>query len=132
MRYLFYAFLLFAQVACGQTNSRDTTQTRKIETNVSEKVYSENQYVKFGQKYVEVGSYKKAIEMYNKAIQKNPDYLGAYLERASCYKEMAYFTKAIADLDLVLKKDTDNPLAYNNLGNVFFFERGSYNCYKLL
>ena len=60
--------------------------------------------------------------MYNKAIEINSDYINAYLERAICYRKMYYFTKAIADLELVLKKDTDNPLAYSNLANVFFFE----------
>ena len=129
MKYHFlYLFLLFANVACGQVqpqeNLKDTLIRQPTTTNnTNEGTLSESKLLELGKKYVEFGSYSKAIETYSKIIRISPDYLDAYLERASCYRKMSYFSKAIADIELVLKKDVGNPLAYNDLG-VVFFSRG--------
>ena len=128
MKYHFlYLFLLLTNVACGQgqpqENLKDTLIRQPTTTNnTNEGTLSESKLMELGNKYVEFGSYSKAIETYSKVIRLNPDYLDAYLERASCYRKMSYFSKAIADIELVLKKDVGNPLAYNDLGVVFFRE----------
>ena len=114
-----YLFLLLANVACGQTQPRK----KMPKDTTSQPVYTEGQLVDLGLKYASSEAYGKAIKVYTQAIQINPDYIDAYLARASCYEDMAYFSKAIADLEFVLKKDVDNPLAYNDLASVFFEKR---------
>ena len=126
MKYHFlYLFLLLTNVACGQGQPKDTSKQQANTNNRNKEVLSESKLMELGDKYVEFGSYSTAIETYTKIIQINPDYLDAYLERASCYRKMNYFSKAIADLEFILEKDVDNPLAYNALGIVFFFRNDS-------
>ena len=123
MKYLLYACLLFTQVACGQVNKpkKQIDNIQKVaKKDIIQKIYTEKQLLEIGLKHAGVGAYQKAIEMFNRVLKINPEYLSAYIERADCYLEMSYFSKAIADLKLVLKKDADNSLAYNNLANVFF------------
>ena len=122
MKYHFlYLFLLLANVACGQTQP----QKKIPKDTTSQSVYTEGHLIELGLKYIESEAYGKALKMCNQAIQINPDYLDAYLTRAICYKEMGNFTKAIADLEFVLKEDKGNPLAFNNLANVFFSRNDS-------
>ena len=124
-----YLFLLLTNVACGQTqpqeNPKDTSRQQTTTNHTSQGTLSESKLLELGDKYAEFGSYSKAIETYTKVIRINPDYLEAYLERASCYRKMNYFSKAIADLEFILTKDKDNPLAYNALAHVFFLRNDS-------
>ena len=93
----FYGLLFLINVACGQTNNSNSviegiTDT-KIDTPITN--FTEKEYYDFGRKKMSMGAYQEAIGLFSKAIQKNPSYLTAYLERANCYQEMSFFSKAI-------------------------------------
>ena len=121
MHSLIYILLFLASVACGQTK-KSLENSNNIETKIDtpKATYNEYYYYNLGEKTSDLGAYRKAITYFNKAIEINPDYLIAYLERAHCYEEMYYFDKAIKDVEFVLGKDKANPLAYNALGNIYF------------
>ena len=124
MHFLLYVFLLMTNVACGQVNNssyerlRDKNKVAKTDTPSVQ--HTENDYQKLGDKYSAAGAFSKAVEAYSLAIQVNPDFLSAYIERALCYQKMSYYTKAVKDLKLVIEKDKEHSIAYNNLGNVYY------------
>ena len=70
--------LLFINISClGQQNNISEANEQQS--------FSEKHYYELGRKYNSEGFYKKAIELLSKAIQKNPNYLKAYILKADVY-----------------------------------------------
>lgn len=63
------------------------------------------------------GRYTEAIEILNRAIQKDSTFLGAYINRGVNQAALGRDTLAIADYKKVLEFDKDNTLANFNIGN---------------
>ncbi len=55
------------------------------------------QYYEEGQSYVKQADFGKAVESYTKAIQLNPDFVGAYLQRGLAYCFQHDTNNALAD-----------------------------------
>ncbi|MBL8012375.1 MAG: tetratricopeptide repeat protein, partial [Candidatus Omnitrophica bacterium] len=52
---------------------------------------------------------------YNQAVEKDPDYVPAYLNRATVFKNSHDYVRATEDLNIVLQIDPHNDAAQNNL-----------------
>lgn len=61
--------------------------------------------------------YKEAIELLDKAIDKDSKYLGAYINRGADKSALENYEDAIKDYKTVLNLDPKNTLALYNLGN---------------
>jgi tetratricopeptide (TPR) repeat protein len=80
---------------------------------------SAQDYLIEAEKLENEGKYIDAIPLLDKAIEKDPNLLGAYINRAADKSDLGDYNSAIIDYQKVLKIDTNNTLAYYNLGNNF-------------
>lgn len=67
------------------------------------------QHISKGIEFQEKLKFKKAINHYSKAIEKNPNHLIGLINRGYCYMEIKEFQKSIDDLEIALRqipKDT--------------------------
>ncbi|MBL1219194.1 MAG: tetratricopeptide repeat protein [Planctomycetes bacterium] len=71
------------------------------------------------EKYDEIGQYEKGIELLNQAIEKDPEYLGAYINRGAYKSSLKNYESAISDYQKVLELDSKNTLATYNIGNSY-------------
>lgn len=85
------------------------SQTIKLEPKESGITFTNRGYA-----YVSLGRNADALADYNHAIAVDKRYLPAYLNRATLYKNQKDFTRAMADLDSVLRIDPGNKAAQNN------------------
>jgi tetratricopeptide (TPR) repeat protein len=74
-------------------------------------------YLNEAEKLSEQGKYKEAIELLDKAIDKDQKYLGAYINRGANKSSLKNYEEAIRDYRIVLDLDPKNTLALYNVGN---------------
>ncbi len=93
MRYLAYIFLSAFFLACFATINAQNAK----------------QYYKTGLTFVEARNYQDAIIQFSKAIEINPDYTEAYIERAKSYRAINENEKAVEDYEraLIFEKKKD-------------------------
>ena len=70
--------------------------------------------------------YKKAIEFYSEAIEKDPKNCDAYFGRAYCYNEVGKYDEAIQDLNKTIELNPKSDAAYCNRG-VAYTNKGNYD-----
>jgi tetratricopeptide (TPR) repeat protein len=63
------------------------------------------------------GQFKEANIILNQAIEKDPQFLGAYINLGANYAALGEYEKAISYYESVLQKDKNNQLALFNIGN---------------
>lgn len=63
------------------------------------------------------GKYEKAILLLDKAIEKNPKFIGAYINRGADKSMLSRYEEAIKDYESVMEMDADNVLAIVNKAN---------------
>lgn len=78
---------------------------------------SAQNYLIEAEKLENEGKYLEAIILLDKAIKKDPNLLGAYINRAADKFDLKDYSSAITDYEKVLKLDSKNTLAYFNIGN---------------
>jgi tetratricopeptide (TPR) repeat protein len=64
----------------------------------------------------EKGNYEKAIEYYTKAIELNPEYLAAYINRGTVYHDIKEYKTAIKDYDKAVEINPESAEVYSNRG----------------
>jgi len=74
-------------------------------------------YLNEADRLSEQKKYQEAIELLDKAIKKDPKYLGAYINRGADKSALGNFEAAIDDYKAVLQIDPKNTLALFNIGN---------------
>lgn len=74
-------------------------------------------YLNEADKLSEQKKHKEAIKLLNKAVQKDPKYLGAYINRGADKSALGDYKGAIEDYKNVLQIDPKNTLALFNIGN---------------
>ena len=74
-------------------------------------------YLNEADKFSAQEKYKEAIELLDKAIEKDAEYLGAYINRGADKSALGNYKDAIKDYKMVLKLDSKNTLALYNIGN---------------
>lgn len=72
-----------------------------------------------GNAYFGQGKNDLAIESYNRAIELNPEYVGAYHDRGNAYFIKGEYDLAIADSNMAIKLDPNLAKAYFNRGNAY-------------
>jgi len=87
------------------------------------KKYPDNQpeitYYNRGNTHRQMAEFKKSIEDYTKAIEKNPAYASAYNNRAISYFDLEEYSSSIKDYSKLLELKPDNALAYYGRGNAY-------------
>jgi len=76
-------------------------------------------YFNKAEEYLQSGQYQKAVENYDKAINKKPDYINAYFNRGYAYAELGYDNQAIKDYDKVIEINPSDAGAFNNRGTSY-------------
>ncbi|MEE8329020.1 MAG: tetratricopeptide repeat protein [Thermodesulfovibrionia bacterium] len=69
-----------------------------------------------GTSYTKKGQYDKAINDYNKAIEINPKFAVAYINRGLAYRRKGQYNQAISDFNKAIEINPKFALAYTNRG----------------
>ena len=77
-------------------------------------------YYNLGIAYYNQGNYIKAIELWEKAIELDPDLAMAYNNLGVAYKNQGNLTKAIESYEKAIELDPDLAMAYVNLGVAYY------------
>lgn len=76
-------------------------------------------YHEQGEFALRVEKWDRAIEMFTKAIEDNPNFFVAYHYRAIAYSKKGEYDKSIEDLKKAVKLNPDYPDAYGLMGLVY-------------
>ncbi|WP_045356369.1 trypsin-like peptidase domain-containing protein, partial [Microcystis aeruginosa] len=76
-------------------------------------------YLNRGNLYSDLQKYELALSDYNKAIDINPNYAGAYNNRGILYKDLQKYELALSDYNKAIDINPNFAMAYNNRGNLY-------------
>ncbi|MBI4965551.1 MAG: tetratricopeptide repeat protein [Desulfomonile tiedjei] len=76
-------------------------------------------YYEQGEFALRVEKWDRAIEMFTKSLQDNPNFFVAYHNRAIAYSKKGEYDKSIADLKKAVQLNPDYPDAYGLMGLVY-------------
>ena len=79
-----------------------------------------------GNEKYEAGNYEEAIEDFNRAIELDPEYSGAYYNRGNARKNMGEYEEAIEDFNRAIEHNAANIHAYQNRAELYI-ELGEYD-----
>lgn len=96
---------------------------KKIRTEDKIKAY---EYFNKGNVSIKMLEYDKAIEHYNMAIDLNPNYAGAYNNRAISYEAFGEYGKAIDDFEIAISLIPYDENIYLNCGGSYFSKGNDY------
>jgi tetratricopeptide (TPR) repeat protein len=80
-------------------------------------------YYEQGEFALRVQKWDRAIELFTKSIQDNPNFFVAYHNRAIAYSKKGEYDKSIADLKKAVQLNPDYPDAYGLMGLVYEIKR---------
>ena len=78
--------------------------------------YSADDYLKEGHNVGLTGDYKRAIQLFDKAIRENPKLKEAYIQRGLCYEYRNQIDSAIKNYNALLSFDPNNTTAFYYIG----------------
>ncbi len=87
------------------------------QTTATAKSLSFEDYYKLGYTSYIQRDYEQAVEKFTEAIQQQPTYAKAYIDRGNAHYNLKEYEAAIADYDRALKIDPKQVKAYVNMGN---------------
>jgi tetratricopeptide (TPR) repeat protein len=89
---------------------------------LSSELYAQNarQFYKTGLTFVEAGNHKDAIDQFTKALNLDPEYVQAYIERARSYEAIGDLQKTADDLKRALTFEQKEPELYYDAARVNF------------
>lgn len=96
-------------------NPQDTEQITKKFAD-EDKIFLATQKFDEARKFHEHGDYKNAIELYNEAIELNPNYAKAYSNRGWAYSDLKHYERAVQDCSKAIELDSNYNWAWNNRG----------------
>lgn len=99
---------------CNSLNANDYDSARKIIENDLKRLGCMDEYYFYSALISE--NLEKKKELYTKAIEKNPQFLDAYINRGLVNNELQDFESSIKDYDKAIEIDSKCALAYNNRG----------------
>jgi len=85
-----------------------------------------NDYLARGQMYYKTGKYKKALNDFNKAIEKDNYNMEAYASRGVLLFDLKQYHTALSDFGIVLRSDPNSSEAYSAIGAALAAQ-GRYN-----
>jgi tetratricopeptide (TPR) repeat protein len=77
-------------------------------------------YLKRGNAWVRKGFYSSAIEDFNAALQRDPNFTDAYKNRGLAWTMSGDFDRAIADFNQAIRLDANSAQLYNGRGSALF------------
>ena len=89
--------------------------------NAHDKLYDEftaEDFFILGITFEQQGEMEKAIDYYDKAIERNPGYIEAYTNRGCAKGKLGDYAGAISDCNKVIEYNPQSAGAYNNRGNI--------------
>lgn len=63
--------------------------------------------------------YARAIDLFDQVLQRDPDHLNAYLQRAFCLSLLQQYELAVADFTAVIERKGDHLWAYTSRGSAY-------------
>ncbi|MGQ9630276.1 MAG: tetratricopeptide repeat protein [bacterium] len=75
----------------------------------------------WGNAYYERGEYDNAINRYNQALEKDPDFAEAYYKRGTAYRYKGEMERALEDFRKAIELRPDYKEAYNALGALLVY-----------
>lgn len=103
---LFGATALLLQGAYGQEKA-------SIEASGADETFRQ------GEKAYNAGAYAKATGLFSEVLQKDPEYLNAYLQRGFCHSLQGEYDAAVADFSAVIERKADHLWAYTSRGSAY-------------
>jgi tetratricopeptide (TPR) repeat protein len=94
----------------------------KVPSSVPQK--TKEQWLEEGNNHYKAKEYQKAIADYDRAIQLDPQYTDAYINRGVAYHDLNEYEKAIANYDRALQIDPNYTLAKDNREKAYRLLRG--------
>jgi tetratricopeptide (TPR) repeat protein len=76
-------------------------------------------YLKEGVLCDQAGMFDRALEYFNKYIEKNPNNAEAYGNRGITYALLGQYESALKDLNRTIELDKNSAVAYFNRGNIY-------------
>ena len=76
-----------------------------------------------GSALAQLGRQAQAVELYGRAIQANPAYVAAHVNRGLAYLSVPQYPAAIQDFSWALEEDNANPLLYQWRGQAYLGSR---------
>lgn len=97
--------------------------------------YSSNEDAyKQAQEYQEYGEYEKAIKLYEKTLETDPDNIEAINQMGMCYKNLGKYEDAVLQFMRIINTDPKYSAAYSNLASTYeekkMFKEASEYWYK--
>ena len=83
---------------------------------------SAKQYYKAGEEFAKKMSFTEAIDQYTKAIELDPDYEKAYIQRAMAYTKLEDYENAAADFDRAIVFNEKDPGLYYYSGMAYHLQ----------
>jgi tetratricopeptide (TPR) repeat protein len=114
---LLFAFLLVS--VCVYSSGTNSTAYGQNE-NMYEINITQNVNLSKAEQLVEEGNYDGALEIYNSALEKNPESIPARVGRAKIYSELYKIKAAQREFKRVLSQDPNNSAARNGLGMTYY------------
>ncbi len=105
-KYLTFFILTIFLLSCGCSESNKDEPSAK-------------DYYTKAYHFIDSGFPQEAINLYALAIEKDPEFIDAYYNRAIVYFTLREYDKALADLNRVIEKRPDMALAYASRGSVY-------------
>lgn len=66
---------------------------------------------------------KKAVNLLDKAIKQNPNFIQAYNNRGNAYRDLKQYQKALNDYDKAISLNPKFVKAYSNRGNIYYDQK---------
>lgn len=92
----------------------------KAEFAAEDKIFLSNQKIAEGTKFWAEKNYNKALELFDEAVELNPNNAETFCNRGKAYGELKQYAAALADLNKALELNPNYADAYNNRGKIFF------------
>jgi tetratricopeptide (TPR) repeat protein len=115
---LFVAAVLWVMPGCGSADSAgvagDDADSSATDSGTSDEAVK---YLESGAEKAAAGELDAAIADYDRALEIEPNYVQALLNRGIAFHDLARYDDAIADADRALQVDPSSAFAHNNKGN---------------
>ena len=99
-------------------NANDLDTARKLVENDLKRIGNKEEYYFY--LALISADYKTKLEFYTKALEINPNYTDALINRGLVYNELGEFDNSIKDYNKAIELDSKCALAFNNRGYTKF------------
>ncbi len=100
-----------------QSTARNLTELAgELSTTKREDEYTAKEWFVRAYKADEGGDYELAVEYYGRAVDLDPDYYQAHLNRGAAFHQLKRYSEALSDYDVALRSNERDAAAHSNRG----------------